>query len=231
MNQNSSARNTADIRVAIDYISLPQAVRDALRRRILNNELVAGQRLVESKLAEEFGVSRTTLRSALRELKAEGLIEISDRRGCFVARMSLSEIQDVCFARYLLEASVVEDDQIWITEEFLAEIEEVIETMDQAAKAGDAASIVDLDTQLHSLIINAGSRNRVRELWHTLDGQMGSLMRSSIDGQGIGLQVVADRHRDLVIALRTRKPDVIQKATKTHYLDSPSASNTSGESH
>ena len=52
----------------ISHLSLPEAVRLTLRRRILNNELAAGERLIEAGLAAEFGVSRTTLRSALMEL-------------------------------------------------------------------------------------------------------------------------------------------------------------------
>ena len=50
----------------IRHASLPEAVHDELRRRILNNEFAAGERLLESKIAEEFGVSRTTLRGRRR---------------------------------------------------------------------------------------------------------------------------------------------------------------------
>ena len=89
-----------DMEVAmIPHLSLPDEVHLTLKRRILNNELTSGERLVESNLAAEFGVSRTTLRSALRELKNEGLVEITPRRGCFVARMSQADIEDACFAR------------------------------------------------------------------------------------------------------------------------------------
>ena len=67
--------------------SLPEAVYGILSRRILNNEYGAGERLLEANMAEEFGVSRTTLRSALRYLASENLVELTQRRGCFVARM------------------------------------------------------------------------------------------------------------------------------------------------
>ena len=70
----------------ISHPSLPEVVQDTLRRRILNNELAAGERLIEASLAAEFGVSRTTLRAALMELKNDRLVEFSPRRGCSVAR-------------------------------------------------------------------------------------------------------------------------------------------------
>ena len=72
----------------ISHLSLPEVVRLTLRRRILNNELAAGERLIEASLAAEFGVSRTTLRSALTELKNDRLVDFSPRRGCWVARMT-----------------------------------------------------------------------------------------------------------------------------------------------
>ena len=67
----------------IAHQSLPELVRLTLRRRILNNELAAGERLTEASLAAEFGVSRTTLRSALTALQNDRLVEFSPRRGCF----------------------------------------------------------------------------------------------------------------------------------------------------
>src|SRR2546421_11071751 len=87
----------------LDHVSLPEAVGKALRHRILNNEIPAETRLVEANLAAEFGVSRATIRDAMRSLQAEGLIAIVPRRYSVVTRMSLEDAEDVCFARYVLE--------------------------------------------------------------------------------------------------------------------------------
>ena len=120
----------------ISHLSLPEAVRLTLRRRILNNELAAGERLIEASLAAEFGVSRTTLRSALMEL-----------------------------------------------------------------------------------LVEAGGRARLAELWHSLDGQMGALMRSSIEFQGSELADVVGRYRGLIDAVRTRDMALIAAALRDHYLN------------
>ena len=201
------------------HASLPEAVHTVLRRRILNNEFLAGERLVEAKLAEEFGVSRTTLRSALRDLAAENLVEITKRRGCFVARMNEFDVQDSCFARYVLESGAACEDLGWITPEVFEQLEVEIEKMKVAALAADMASIVDADTSFHGVIVGASGRSRVKELWHMLDGQMGSLMRSSMDQQGIDMGEIVDRHREVIDALRTRQAELIQKAIKHHYLE------------
>ena len=61
-----------------------------------------------------------------------------------------------------------------------------------AVGAGDLAAIVESDTRLHGLLVEMGGRARLVELWHALDGQMGALMRSSLEFQGHDLaEVVA----------------------------------------
>jgi len=143
------------------------------RRRILNNEFIAGEHLVESRIAEEFGVSRTTLRSALRDLANENLITMTDRRGSFVARMSASEIIDSCFARYVLESGAACNDLHWITPEVIDELERQIERMKMSALAHDMATIVDADTDFHSVILSASERPRVTELWQCWTARWG----------------------------------------------------------
>jgi DNA-binding GntR family transcriptional regulator len=202
----------------IPHLSLPDTVRLTLRRRIINNELPAGSRLLEARLAEEFGVSRTTLRSALLELKNDGLVEIEPRRGCFVSRMDYEHIQDICFARYVLEAGAAAE--LRADEEMMVALNASLDEMAAAAQLGDLEAIVAADTKLHGMIVEAGKRQRVIELWHGLDGQMGSLMRSSFERQGIDLDEIVKRHRLLVDAIATRRPSTITRAIREHYLAS-----------
>lgn len=198
--------------------SLPDAVRLALRRRIINNELPAGSRLLEARLAEEFGVSRTTLRSALRDLRNDGLVEIAPRRGCFVARMDPTDIRDICFARYVLEAGAAAE--LRADAALLDALDAALDAMAGAAARGDLDAIVEADTRLHGLIVETSGRRRVAELWHELDGQMGSLMRSSLERQGLSLREVVQRHRTLLDALASGRRATIVKAIREHYLDS-----------
>jgi DNA-binding GntR family transcriptional regulator len=202
----------------IAHQSLPEAVRMTLRRRILNNELAAGERLIEANLAAEFGVSRTTLRAALMELKNDRLIEFLPRRGCSVARMSRAEVEDACFARYLLESGAACEDRAVIDDNLVASLEKELDAMAQSAESSDLAAIVECDTRLHGLLVEAGGRARLTELWHSLDGQMGALMRSSLEFQGGELSEVVARHRSLIDAIATKDRVLMAAAIKHHYL-------------
>lgn len=213
-----SMSSSGETRPVLQHASLPEAVQQEIRRRILNNEYAAGERLLEVRLAEEFGVSRTTLRSALRYLASENLVELTQRRGCFVARMNEAEVHDSCYARYLLESGAATVDLSWITDEIVSALESELQRMVEAALSGDLAKIVDSDTAFHSIVVSASGLARVTELWHHLDGQMGSLMRSSLDQQGIDMNEIVDRHQLVIDAVKTRDPGVIAQAIRDHYL-------------
>ena len=206
---------------AVQHLSLPDSVHGVLKRRILNNDLEAGTRLVEATLANEMGVSRSTLRVALRQLAQEGLVDISPRRQSVVTRLSPEEIGDACYARYALEEGAMQavaSDRLDALSDSMAE---VADRMEFAAAAGELAVIVDLDTEFHGCIIAASGKRRLAGLWETLNAQMGAVMRSSMENQHIDLFEAARRHRELCEVFRTRDRAAITAALYDHYLTLP----------
>jgi DNA-binding GntR family transcriptional regulator len=86
---------------------LREQVIEALRRAILDFQLKPGQRLVERELIEQLGVSRTTIREALRELTSEGLVTVVPQKGAMVTAPSLDDAIDLYEVRAALESLVV----------------------------------------------------------------------------------------------------------------------------
>src|SRR5690348_12021163 len=79
-------------------------IQKSLTSKIINGELRPGYKLDEQALATEFGVSRTPIREALRELGARGLIELVPHRGGIVAQISLPQLSDMLDAECEMEA-------------------------------------------------------------------------------------------------------------------------------
>jgi DNA-binding GntR family transcriptional regulator len=189
----------------------------ALRHRILNNELPADTRLVEANLAAEFGVSRGTIRDAMRSLQSEGLIAIVPRRYSIVTRMSSEDAEDVCYARYVLEdASVVSG--LKNADELAEGLRQALEQMAADAQADDLDAVVDCDTRFHALLIEVSGRHRLKDLWSMLNSQMGALMRSSLERQGITLADAVERHQVLLDAVVDGNIDRLRAAIREHYL-------------
>jgi DNA-binding GntR family transcriptional regulator len=202
----------------LEHVSLPEAVGRALRHRILNNELPAETRLVEANLAAEFGVSRGTIRDAMRSLQAEGLIAIVPRRYSIVTRMSPEDAEDVCFARCALEDASVEGGFGPHRKELAKALRLALDHMSIAARTDDLDALVASDTQFHELIIEMSGRRRLKDLWSMLNSQMGALMRSEIERQGIGLDDAVERHRGILEAVTNGDLPRLRKELRDHYL-------------
>jgi DNA-binding GntR family transcriptional regulator len=202
----------------LEHVSLPEAVGRELRHRILNNELPAETRLVEANLAAEFGVSRGTIRDAMRSLQAEGLIAIVPRRYSVVTRMSQEDAEDVCYARYVLEDASV-GDGLWEQRDCVVDgLRASLEEMTAAAAANDMDALVELDTRFHQLLVDTSGRRRLKDLWSMLNSQMGALMRSEIERQGIDLAEAVERHRVLTEVVATGDAVALRQALRDHYV-------------
>ncbi len=202
----------------LEHVSLPEAVGRALRHRILNNELPAETRLVEANLAAEFGVSRGTIRDAMRSLQAEGLIAIVPRRYSVVTRMSPEDAEDVCFARYVLEDASIERGFGPNRKELVRTLRLALEHMSVAARTDDMAALVDSDTRFHELLIDVSGRRRLKDLWSMLNSQMGALMREEIERQGISLLDAVERHRPIFDAVSDGDVARLRQELRAHYL-------------
>jgi DNA-binding GntR family transcriptional regulator len=202
----------------LEHVSLPEAVSRALRHRILNNELPAETRLVEASLAADFGVSRGTIRDAMRSLSAEGLIAIVPRRYSVVTRMSPEDAEDVCFARFVLEDASVEGGFGRNRKELVKALRLALEHMSIAARTDDLDALVASDTAFHELLVEISGRRRLKDLWSILNSQMGALMRSEIERQGIGLADAVERHRGILDAVSDGDLSRLRKEIRDHYL-------------
>ena len=202
----------------LEHVSLPEAVTRALRHRILNNELPADSRLVEANLAAEFGVSRGTIRDAMRSLHAEGLIDIVPRRYSVVTRMSTEDAEDVCYARYVLEDASLQGGFGARRKEHAKALRLALEHMSVAARLNDMDALVDSDTQFHQVLIDVSGRRRLKDLWSMLNSQMGALMRAEIERQGIDLSEAVHRHRPILEAVEEGDLDRLRAEIRSHYL-------------
>jgi DNA-binding GntR family transcriptional regulator len=100
--------------LVITYGNIQDAVVDGIRDMILNGQLEPGDRLRQDELADAFGVSTMPIREALRQLQAEGLVVFRPRRGATVARLTVSEYEEIYRIREALEALACR----WAAEDF-----------------------------------------------------------------------------------------------------------------
>ena len=122
--------------VSLSPRALYEEVAELLRQRIFKRELEPGSWIDELKIAEEFGISRTPLREALKVLAAEGLVTMKVRRGAYVTEVSTQDLSDVYHLLSLLESDAAGVVAEKATPQEIRELEQLHKDLETAAKPG-----------------------------------------------------------------------------------------------
>ena len=114
--------------------ALYEEVAELLRQRIFNRTLEPGSWIDELKIAEEYGISRTPLREALKVLATEGLVTMKVRRGAYVTEVNDKDLRDVFHLMAVLEADAAGTVAKIATNAQLLELEALHQELEKAAK-------------------------------------------------------------------------------------------------
>lgn len=204
-------------------------VRQSLEEGILSGQIKPGERLVETRICEQLGVSRTTVREALLMLERQGLVETRPRRGTFVTRLSRQDALDVGYARALLEGFGVRVGFSRIDGGLLRRLEACVASMGACRLPGDVPRLVALDQEFHRLLVETGGSRRIAELWESLSGQIRALYITTLEREDATIAYVVAFHRELLDALRSGDPQVAQAAIVRHYVREPDPGDTQGD--
>ncbi|GAC1474709.1 MAG: GntR family transcriptional regulator [Chloroflexota bacterium] len=202
----------------VRHPSLSESILVHLRRAIINGKLPPGERLVETDLADQFHVSRATIRQALLQLSFEGLVEVRPRRGTVVTRMSSKVARDVCTVRGLLEGWMARSAAMHLGETELGHMRDVADAMGAALRAGDIYRVVELDLEYHGSIARSDPNERLHRHWASLSSSHGALMSSRLAYYNYDPQTVITLHRDLCDVLESHDPDSAEAAVRLHYM-------------
>jgi DNA-binding GntR family transcriptional regulator len=143
---------------------LYQDVAELLRQRIFQRELEPGSWIDELKIAEEYGISRTPLREALKVLAAEGLVTMKVRRGAYVTEVSSQDLSDVYHLLSLLESDAAAVVAKRASEAELEELSTLHKALEAAAKPGtkNANSFFAANERFHMRLLEIAN-NRWRD--------------------------------------------------------------------
>jgi DNA-binding GntR family transcriptional regulator len=152
-----------------DHRTLAAQVQQRVRDAILKQTLVPGERIDQNKLAEELKVSMAPIREALKGLEAEGLVTIQPRRGAFVVEVSITDMDDLYFARQLIEGEAIYHAVPRMTATDFEELQDMITAMRHATDSNDIKTYIELNRQFHlriySTLNNQHLLQVIRGLW------------------------------------------------------------------
>ncbi|MFN8131073.1 MAG: GntR family transcriptional regulator [Solirubrobacteraceae bacterium] len=206
-------------RALVDHIA------QQIQMQIMTGELAPGERLRQEALAEEFGVSRTPVREALRQLQASGLLEVEPRRGAVVRGPSVRDIREAYFLRAELEGIAAELAAEAITDEQLARLGEaaalfrasVEHFTEQTPPALADAEWPAANDMFHEVILEAAGNLRLYEaVRHLHLGFPRNLTWVALSASSRLLRENAAEHEQIFEAIEHRQPAAARKAMRRH---------------
>lgn len=195
-------------------------VAELVRQRIYNRELAPGSWIDEMKMVEEFGISRTPLREALKVLAAEGLVTMKVRRGAYVTEVSEQDLRDVYHLLALLEsdaAAVVADKA---TPQELDQLHALHQQLEAAAD--DANLFFQINEQFHMQLLALCNNRFLTQTVADLRKVMKLNRHQSLFKQG-RIEDSLMEHRAIMACLMERRAEAARHAMQTHFQHGLSA--------
>ncbi|MGH3343157.1 MAG: GntR family transcriptional regulator [Carbonactinosporaceae bacterium] len=189
---------------------------EALRQAIISLELPPGYRLVERELIQRLGVSRTTVREALRELESEGLVTVIPQRGAVVATLSAREAADLYEARVAIEALVVRRFVERASDSAIAELRTAAEAFATLSeRGGDISHMLAAKDQFYDVLVRGAGSPPLQQLLGSLQARVRQLRATSLSQDGRPKRA-AEELRDLVDAIAARDVAAAERLCSAH---------------
>lgn len=147
--------------------TLRSNIKEYIRSKIIDGTYSAGDRIVETKLAKELGVSQAPVREAILELSSVGMLEERPYSGTYVRVLEGDEIIDIFETRAYIEEHATKRAAYRITEEDLNELENIILDM-EALNDKDIEEFISLDMLFHEKIIDVSGSPSLKRTWTLL---------------------------------------------------------------
>lgn len=217
MSESGTTAAQPQARRMIERRVLRDEVRERLMEDILSGKLQPGERIVETRVAKELGLSQTPVREALRDLELLGFVVTSAFRGATVRRVSPEDWAEIYPIRAALEGVAARTAATRISDEDVRRLRGLIEVMRSASQRGDKHATIEADIEFHAHIVDLSGNRVLKQLWQSLRLATTTFLTVSVTHRP--LQELAERHTVVLEALVSRDGAAAEAAMRSHISD------------
>lgn len=191
-------------------IARPQTLReqivDSLRDAIIRGLLKPGKRVAEPDLALRFGISRTPIREAFRQLESEGYLSITPRRGAVVVALTEKDVSEFYDVKAVLEGHAAFRAATRLTEQELVRLEALNAQLDRLAEGREVRAFFEVHNAFHDTFLKAADNERLEQMLRSLLQQFERYRLASLVQPG-RMRTSVEHHRAIIEAFRARDPE------------------------
>ncbi len=198
--------------------ALYEEVAELLRQRIFNRELEPGSWIDELKLAQDYGISRTPMREALKVLATEGLVTMKVRRGAYVTEVSERDLVDVYHLLSLLESDAAGVVAQKATDEQLSELAGLHQELENAAKPDqlDRERFFAINERFHMRLLEIADNRWRNQMVADLRKVMKLNRHNSLLKSG-RIQESLQEHQAIMAAMAARDVQLCTQRMQAHF--------------
>ena len=202
-----------DLRVSRKTVQ--QGTFEKLKDAILAGVFQPGDRLVETDLCEQLGVSRASLREALRSLQSERLIDFIPNRGPQIPVLSWKEAEDIYELRALLEGEAAARCAVTISDEDIQSLSATVQTLRRVVKTNDAADKLKCATDFYEVLLRNCGNEMIKQTLYGLHARINFLRARSMSLPG-RTKASYEEMNALYLAIKDRDPKAARKIAQQH---------------
>lgn len=195
--------------------TLRRMVEDRLRSAILHGRFKPGQRLIERELCELIGVSRTSIREALRHLEAEGIVDTVSQRGPVVARITLGEAMQLYQLRAMLEGFAARQFALNASAEDVAMLKAALQRIRDCAPEESGEELLQAKSAYYSVLMRGSGNIFIGQLLSNLHNRIMLLRKTTMSRPGRINESIAEM-LEICEAVEARDPARAERAAIQH---------------
>lgn len=196
--------------------ALYEEVAELLRQRIFNRELLPGSWIDELKIAEEYGISRTPLREALKVLATEGLVTMKVRRGAYVTEVNEKDLTDVYHLLSLLEADAASAVAKQATDAQLKELQTLHDNLEKTVK--NRERFFEINETFHMRLLEIANNRWREQMVADLRKVMKLNRHNSLLKSGRIAESLSE-HSAIMLAIAARDADQAAQCMRNHFAN------------
>lgn len=196
--------------------ALSNLIKERIVEEIILGKIKSGEKLIETKYAEEFGTSRAPIREAFYLLSQEGFVQKIPRKGTVVKGFTTEEIKDLLEIRNFLEDQALQKLQPMLTPHVIERMEQIIQAMEQP-KIG-VKEYASLNYEFHFQLISASQSDVIKNAYSRLGTPLLSLQTMSFEAEE-HIKKSLEEHKKIVRFFREGRMDEARKLLAKHNTD------------
>jgi DNA-binding GntR family transcriptional regulator len=195
------------------HLTLREKILETIRDAIMGGMLKPGEKVAEPELAERFGISRTPIREAFRQLESEGYLTVIPRKGAVVTAFSARDVEEFYAIKSILEGYAARRACENLSERDMEKLEAINDKLRQMADDGDVRHFFKVHNDFHDMFIRAADNDKLHELISNLVNKFQRLRVASLSLPG-RMHISVQEHEKIIDAFRKRNGDLAEKLVR-----------------